>query len=35
MATINGTNGNNTLNGIIDFPFDLPDTIPLLLLRGE
>jgi len=27
MATINGTNGNDTLNGVIDLFFDLPDTI--------
>ena len=26
MAIINGTAGNDVLNGEIDFPFDLPDT---------
>jgi len=26
MAIINGTAGNDVLNGVFDFPFDLPDT---------
>jgi len=25
MAIINGTAGNDVLNGVVDFPFDLPD----------